>query len=874
MLRMALALAFRTILSLRYRVKVEGISLLRNGTPVLLLSNHQALVDPQILCANVLHHRWVAPVVTETFAKHPLLAPLFRFVGVVAVADGMAQAGETDYEKMFDSIRVALASGKSVLLYPSGNIAGQGFEVILGKQSAYRTVRQLPPNVRVVCVRIRGLWGSMWSRAWLGRTPNLFWTYAKAAWYVLINAVFFVPKREVSLTFTDLTEDAKRHAGRSLEEFNGFLEAYFNAQGEEQVSFLKYAWFSKPLHRELPERIEYSLKEWQRAQPVDVSQVEPEVREYVCAQIAEMLNTPNATYELQTNLLTDVHLDSLSLAELVQRIRSHFPQASVAPLTSIRTVGHACLLAQGMLSGEETLPACGFAALPQAEDFIRVRTDSSLRTQMVEALSASASLPFCYDARGGTLTRGQFLTRAALLGGLIRRECPGERVGIMLPALQGTSLLIAACVLAGKTPVMFNWTVGSLALTHCDELGGAPFILTAKAFLPQVKEQLPPHLLAKCVCLEDWMKQATLPRKIRALLVAKCLRWLPAPAKPKHAVILFTSGSEANPKGVPLTEENILHCLAGTLDVLPVSRNERVLSFLPPFHSFGFTVATVLPLVTGLPVAYTPNPTDASAVAKMLAHTGATLLPTTPTFLKMLLRAASPEQLATLRTVVSGAEACLPEVREAFAAKAHPEAQILEGYGITECSPVISITPRGMQGGVGKCIAGLRCTVANHQTLEPVGSEEEGMLFVSGPSVFEGYLGTDQASPFVELDEQRFYRTGDLGRLSPDGVITITGRLKRFLKIGGEMISLPAMEQALLARFGDPEEAVLAVEGTEDPARIVLFTSRDILLADANAQLLAAGLSPLMKCAEVRRVESIPLLGTGKVDYKQLKKLI
>ena len=343
------------------------------------------------------------------------------------------------------------------------------------------------------------------------------------------------------------------------------------------------------------------------------------------------------------------------------------------------------------------------------------------------------------------------------------------------------------------------------------------------------------------------------------------------------AVILFTSGSENLPKAVPLTHSNIVHDLRGTLESVDFSQNEILMGILPPFHSFGFTVLSILPLITGVRIAYFPDPTDGKGVVRNINHTSSSILVTAPSFLKIILSNAQPGELKSINYIVSGSEALSKDIK-AFSDHMTPQATILEGYGITECAPVLSLNPMNKQkmGSVGKAIKGVRCKIIDLENDKPLPIRNEGMICFKGKNIFQGYLNTSIAAPFITIGEQTYYKTGDLGYLDEEGYLFITGRLKRFIKIVGEMVSLPFIENILLERFGNDEEKVLAVEGSDEcsPPQITLFTTKPISLKEANDCLRENNAPAIAKINNIELTESIPLLGTGKVDYKILKESV
>ena len=302
---------------------------------------------------------------------------------------------------------------------------------------------------------------------------------------------------------------------------------------------------------------------------------------------------------------------------------------------------------------------------------------------------------------------------------------------------------------------------------------------------------------------------------------------------------------------------------------------DAVLGLLPPFHSFGLTTTIVLPLCSGLRTVFYPNPTESAVLARLLQSYRASVMFATPTFLSGIVRVAEDEQLASLRLAVLGAEKCPDSLNDTLKRRL-PRTMVLEGYGITECSPVVSCstTRAPVPGSIGTLLAHVEGVIVDVAVSRRVDVGETGLLLVRGPSVFGGYLLHEGESPFVEFDGKKWYRTGDLVRSTREGVLYFEGRLQRFVKLGGEMVSLPAIEAVLAQALGRGEDGpTLAVEavGHPDGPDIVLFTTFPADRAAANAAIREAGFSALHHIRQVIQVDAIPLLGTGKTDYRALK---
>ena len=252
-----IAIIYGFLLRLRYKIEVKGLDEIKGKTSNLYLPNHQAEVDPQIVMSIILLHDKVAPMISATYYNIPVLKSFFKAMGAVSVSD--LERGSRDINilgKLEAAAQSALSNDRSILLYPGGQLAGQGYERIFNKQSAYEIVKKLPEKSNVIGVRISGLWGSIWSKAWLGKSPAFISTYLLTIWFVIANLIFFLPRRKVTIEFTDITEEAKK-AASSLDRkgFNQYLEEFYNIHGEEEVTFLKHYFYIPRLKKELPKRI-------------------------------------------------------------------------------------------------------------------------------------------------------------------------------------------------------------------------------------------------------------------------------------------------------------------------------------------------------------------------------------------------------------------------------------------------------------------------------------------------------------------------------------------------------------------------------------------------------------------------------------------
>lgn len=873
-----IAFIYRYLLSLRYKVEIKGADVLKSSGSKFILPNHQALVDPQILFSHIYKYSKVVPVVTDRFYNNLILGYLFRKIGAVPVSD--LSKGSRDMsvlDTIYKNVIEALKNGQNVLLYPSGQIAGQGYEKIFNKQSAFEVVSSLPENTKVIGVRINGLWGSMWSRAWTGKSPSFLKTFLRGIYYVLANLILFVPKRYVCIEFEDITKECKKKAKENRIVFNNYLEVFYNKKGSEDVLFLKHYFYGKKLQRNLPIRIEGSVDDTRNTFSTERIEVPHAIYNKVVTIIAEEAGLNVSSIKHNSNISLDLNIDSIVMVSIITKIEEEFNIQATVELINIKTVDDLCKLATGKDINVELFKPCYLRQHITPIKRVIISPDKTIVDSFFEIYKTSKHEHFIYDKMLGSTTRKSFLLKAMVVSKIIKKEVSGKHVGILLPSLQSTVLLIFATYLAGKVPVMLNWTVGKKIVDHCIKTADLEVVLTAKTFFDKVSDLLSDETKSKCMFFEQKVKEVNLFTKLSGLL-SFVLKTKPNTNLDDEAVILFTSGSESLPKAVPLTHKNIAADLYGAFSVINISSDKIFLSFLPPFHSFGFTVLTILPLVGKVKVAYTPDPTDSRGLIKMIKHIKANTILATPTFLKMILATSSGNDIKNIDLAITGAESLHKSVIDAFLKKSAKGAKIIEGYGITECSPVLTVNPTEKQKekSVGKFIVGVEYFITDINTFEPLEQGKEGMIVVRGASIFKGYIDKNITSPFVNIGWKEYYKTGDLGYVDEDGYLFITGRLKRFIKIAGEMISLPAIENTLLQKYGSDEKVTLAVEGSDTKAKpeIVLFTTIDIDINEANAYLKECGFANIIKLHSLINIPEIPLLGTGKTDYKILKNMI
>ena len=861
----------RPLLRLRYRIQSEGLDHLGGGgrPGTLFLATHPTLLDPFLLMAEL--HRPFAPLLVAG-RDHAAPAPLrwlAALLGARALPDP-ADHGDRCRQALDGEIAglaAALASGRNLLLFPGGRLARQRTEDV-SDNSVVAAVLGQAPGVRVVVVRLHGLWGSRFSAA-TGRRPNLGTELVKALGYLGANLLFFLPRREVRLVFETCPDlpvaEGRAGLNRALAERLG--------QGAPPRTFVPYLFWKHQEPRILPEPPRPRVEGNPRTVPAAV-------RDAVRRHLQAMTGRPDVQ-DAQT-LVGDLGLDALDLRELELWIERAYGYPCNDP-ASLQTVGDLLLAATGaavsLRQGElKPVPHAWFHSrtnlpieMPEGETIPEVFLKQARRDPNRVALA---------DQMGGVKTYRDVVTAILVLKPLFE-ALEGSHVGLMLPASGGASILYLALLFAGKTPVLVNWTAGARSMGYGLDLVGVKHVISVSTLINRLDAQGVDltAVRSRLLLLDEAGKKITLATKLAAAFRAR-FNWAPllGAVPPATAAVLFTSGSESHPKAVPLSHGNILTNIRDAAQALHFRQDERVMGCLPPFHAFGLTTTTILPLLLGLRVVYHPNPTEGRMLARIIEAYHATLLVGTPTFLGGILRMAEDRHLESLNIVVSGAEKC-PDQVYATLARRWPRTTVLEGYGITECSPVVSVNreedPR--TGTIGKPLLSVEWAIVDLETGRRVEPGQSGMLLVRGPSVFSGYLNPDVESPFETFEGRQWYRTGDLV-FQDRGVLVFSGRLKRFVKLGGEMVSLPAIEEALSLRFqgADETEPLLAVEASPEELNpdLILFSVAGIARDEANAAIRAAGLSSLHNIRIVRQIDQIPTLGTGKTDYRALKELL
>ncbi|MCP5276776.1 MAG: AMP-binding protein [Thiobacillus sp.] len=485
------------------------------------------------------------------------------------------------------------------------------------------------------------------------------------------------------------------------------------------------------------------------------------------------------------------------------------------------------------------------------------------------------------DIQRRPLSYDKLIAAAFVLGTALSKHAKqGEYVGLLLPSMVSTVAAFLGLHAHGRIPAMLNYTVGAGGMVSACETARISTVITSRRFLEAAKLSDAAKLLGervKLVYLEDLAEGITLGDKLQGWLQARFAAHFHRanggsldPDSP--AVVLFTSGSEGTPKGVVLSHANLLANREQLAARVAFSAQDIILNALPLFHSFGLTAGTLLPLFSGMKTFFYPSPLHYRIVPEMAYDVNATVLFGTNTFLAGYARFAHPYDFYSVRYVFAGAEKLQEETRRVWAEKFG--IRVFEGYGATETAPVLSAnTPmEHVVGSVGRLMPGIR-----HQ-LQPVpGVEEGGRLFVQGPNVMLGYLLHANPGVLVPAESEMgkgWYDTGDIVSMDEEGFIRIRGRAKRFAKIGGEMVSLAAVEELAAKAWPDRLHAVVSLPDPAKGEQLVLVTDQpDARRAMLQQQARQAGMAELNVPKRILVVRQVPLLGTGKIDYTGVKAL-
>ncbi|HEY4114968.1 MAG TPA: AMP-binding protein [Rhizomicrobium sp.] len=514
-------------------------------------------------------------------------------------------------------------------------------------------------------------------------------------------------------------------------------------------------------------------------------------------------------------------------------------------------------------SGEEIVP------------FDIVRAEKPVFRALVDARDEfGGRKPAIVDGDERVLTYDEVVRASLAFGHALKKGTrPGESVAVMLPTGAGAVVAFFAISAYGRVPAMLNFTSGAAGLRSAIRTAKIRRVVTARRFIELAKlDALIEGLkgAAEIIYLEDVREQLSLRDKLAAA-IGQFAPWAVTPT-PRHgtpAVILFTSGTEGEPKGVALSHLNLLSNVEQVRSHIAIYPNDVLFNPLPTFHCFGLTVGALMPLFLGIKAVFHPTPLQPHEIVRRIRASGATILLSTDTFISQYARAGEQGDLNSLRLAVCGAERLRDETRALFRKKYSIE--LLEGYGVTEASPVVAANQPGANrpGTVGRLMQGIK------SRLEPVeGIPNAGRLFIHGPNIMLGYISADRPG-VIHPPPDGWHDTGDVVSIDDEGFIAIKGRMKRFAKIGGEIVSLAVVENCASALWPDHAHAAIAIPDGRKGEQILLVTTN----AEANRHDLVGwaqnhGVPEIAIPRRLLYADHVPVLGTGKTDYTRVQAMV
>lgn len=499
------------------------------------------------------------------------------------------------------------------------------------------------------------------------------------------------------------------------------------------------------------------------------------------------------------------------------------------------------------------------------------------------------------DSSGVHFSRQRTLLSLLCIVPLLKKQLARvPNVGLCLPSSAAAVIASLAIWMRGKTLVPLNYTASVENIKAAIDAADVQQIVSSRRFLKRLKERginlEDAFADSEVIYLEDMKRQSKnwkLPFRLTMSWLAPGLffKWIFNTDKTQPAVVLFSTGSEGKPKGIVLSQDNVIGNAKQAADAMQAKNNDVMVATLPVFHVFGLTATTLLPLIEGIPMVCHPDPRDGVAIGHLVHQWKGTILCGTSTFFRLYVRSKmlKPELFSSLRLVVAGAEKLLPQVRHSFKEKFGHE--IYEGYGASELSPVCAVNRpnwgehvRFKSGTVGQSLLGCWIRVIDPETHQPLPTEKAGMIAVAGVNVMQGYLNdpVKTAEVVFEADGLRWYKTGDKGVLDKAGFLTILDRYSRFAKLAGEMVSLAAIESQVrqIISRADIEILAIALPDIAKGEKVVLLYSGNIEESDLRSTVNRSAMHNLYKPNSYRQVNEIPKFASGKTDFAAAKQLL
>jgi long-chain-fatty-acid--[acyl-carrier-protein] ligase len=864
----------RLLLSLHYRIEIDGADAGRKFKRGIVAGiGHTSYDDPPIVMS-VLARFGIYPrpvVYSKMYDALRWVMPLVGGFRIESTSDGASSWKTWKIKNTVASIKKAIADNGLILIYPSGQTKGQERESLGGKSSLCDILRD-HPETPVLAVNIYGLWGSLYSRYWT-RGKQVLSRRHRIALLRKYPLHFIFRRIKVTLVFKEMDLSSYQTA-RAM---NQALEDQYNERPDPVI----------PGREEMHVHDDFVASHTHVQ--LDEADVDPVIYKKIVDHLALKYGVDRSLIDLDSDLVHQCGLDSLGIVEMITWIGDTFSQ-DIDEGAKLEMVRDLVAAAQGYLSEVDAghskphdVPEIWNTSRKARRfpDGAKTLFEAFVMTARYQGWGAAAMA----DERFGVLTYRQVLERTIMFARIIRKY-PEDAIGVMLPASTMATITLFAILLSGKKAVLLNWTGGQKNLDHCIKMSGVRRIFSSDVFLDRANVPLMDETASMIMPLENMRAQVGISGLVMGKMLARLspmLSWyFGTKAQPEDiAVILFTSGSEKAPKGVPLSHRNILSNVRGAMHAIGGAVEGRLLGFLPVFHSFGLSLVTLLCLVGGVPTLFEADPKRFKHIVRQIKKWNIQMLPGTAGLITSILDAADQvgvEHLASLDVIMTGAQKT-PEVLKDRIRKLGKK--FVEGYGMTEGSPLVTMTRIGEPLiGVGRPIDDTEVLIVDLETGQPVADGMQGRILVHGPGIFAGYLAGEKAA-FVDIDGKRYYVPGDLGFMS-NGCLTITGRESRFGKDrSGEMINYTEIEDVLVSAFpalsdmSGPRVAISAgkdrTDENKDPRIMLCTIDVSITVQVANTVLRDAGLH--RRCFVSCRIvlTEIPMLGGGmKVAHKSL----
>ncbi len=877
----------RIALFLRYSIHYKGLEdVTKAKKNMLFLCNLTSEIDPLLIYLILSKKIKVKAILPKRLFSFYWLKRLFERLGGYFVIPYDQLPSKLQIKRLTEEtnkINEEMNRGENFIFFPKGKLMISPFDGYNYTILSAFLEKQPPANIAIVT--IKGMLGSSFSHKMLGVDFSYVKSISACLKTILKNLIFFMPKRKVFIEFSLPEKEFPLEQDTPI--IMSYLDMFFNRElgdlkSDEKGLFLvpHYFWKKK-----------VDIKPLVAPPIMQKEDIPKEIQQQVIEEIARLVNIRPEEISPKDDLYEDLGLNSLDVTELVIFLEEYFNQD--ISFESIRTVGDVILGAIGRENKARFSTEVGKrnaswfnikdrkeTAFPEAKTII----ESFFKT--CDRMDGSYA---CVDLMGIM----SFYRMKSFVLGLAEefKNLPGDKVGILLPPCAFMNIAVLALMLVKKVPVLMNWSLGPQNLAEVVSQTKMKVILSEEWLIDKkLGFPLPKHIEELVFPLEGIRDELTFDKRKEALSLSRkkadeilSFYKLKNLKEDDIAAILFTTGTEKKPKGVPLSHKNILKNQISACKTVEIVKTDVMMGILPSFHAFGFSITNLLPLTIGARVVFLMNTLDLKHAGELINTWKVTVLCATPTFFRILLSITPKEKLQSLRLAIMGAEALSQELI-AKAKELLPNTKVVEGYGVTEGSPILALNKIDSERrGVGFPIDNVEIKIVDVDDFHEVGCKEKGLVIARGPNIFDGYLLNEGKDPFIKIDGKKWYNTQDLGYIEEDGSLHLIGRLSRSVKKGGELISLVAMEEVILHKLmGDKDliskdkplhVGIVGKENERNQIELALFCNYPITLERANSCLQEAGFSNLFRLNRVVVLDELPLFATGKTNYRKLDEL-